>query len=54
MPCELLELANLVGPEGYVKERLAAFEDAGVDVLNVTPIGERPTEVVEAPKAWSE
>src|SRR5437660_668652 len=39
VPAELLELTNLCGPEGYIKERLAAFKDAGVTVLNVMPIG---------------
>ncbi len=35
VPLELLEGFNLVGPEGYVKERLAAFRESGVTVLNV-------------------
>ncbi len=35
VPLELLEGINLVGPEGYVKERIAAFKEAGVTVLNV-------------------
>ena len=54
VPQELLELTNLVGPEGYIKERLQVFKDAGVNVLNVTPIGPQPTEIVEKLKAWSE
>jgi len=35
VPLELLEGINLVGPEGHVKERVAAFKEAGVTVLNV-------------------
>jgi len=35
VPPELLEGFNLVGPEGYVRERLAAFAESGVTVLNV-------------------
>jgi alkanesulfonate monooxygenase SsuD/methylene tetrahydromethanopterin reductase-like flavin-dependent oxidoreductase (luciferase family) len=35
VPVELLEGFNLVGPEGYVRERLAAFAESGVTVLNV-------------------
>lgn len=35
VPLELLEGTNLVGPEGYVKERVEAFREAGVTVLNV-------------------
>ena len=29
MPLELLEMCNLVGPESYVKERIAAFRESG-------------------------
>jgi F420-dependent oxidoreductase-like protein len=54
LPDELLELTSLCGSEGYIKERLAAFKEAGVTVLSVTPFGERPTEIVEKLKAWSE
>lgn len=35
IPMELLEGMNLVGSEGYVRERIAAFQEAGVTVLNV-------------------
>jgi F420-dependent oxidoreductase-like protein len=39
LPGEWLELANLVGPKSYVKERVAAFKEAGVTVLSVNPVG---------------
>jgi F420-dependent oxidoreductase-like protein len=42
IPREWLELKSLVGPEGHVRERLAAFSEAGVTVLNVDPIGPDP------------
>ena len=35
VPLELLEMCNLVGPESYVKERIAAFREAGVTNLQV-------------------
>lgn len=35
VPTELLRATTLIGPGGYVKERLAAFQDAGVTTLNV-------------------
>ncbi|MEU5263535.1 LLM class F420-dependent oxidoreductase [Amycolatopsis sp. NPDC021455] len=38
VPAELLRAISLVGPAGYVKERLAAFADAGVTTLVVTPL----------------
>ncbi len=39
LPVELLEGLNLIGPEGYVKERLAEFSESGVTYLNITPMG---------------
>jgi F420-dependent oxidoreductase-like protein len=53
VPAELLELMSLVGPEGYVKERLAAYREAGVTVLDITPVSPNPTYIVEKLKAWS-
>jgi F420-dependent oxidoreductase-like protein len=38
VPTELLEKTSLIGPEGYVRERLAAYREAGVTTLNVTPL----------------
>ena len=53
IPAELLELTSLVGPEGYVKERIAAFKEAGVTTLNVTPIGPDPAKVISQLKEWT-
>jgi F420-dependent oxidoreductase-like protein len=39
LPTELLEGLNLIGPEGYVAERLAEFAESGVTCLNITPMG---------------
>jgi F420-dependent oxidoreductase-like protein len=38
VPDDLLELTSLCGPESYVAERLAAYKEAGVTHLQVTPI----------------
>ena len=38
IPTEFLEAISLVGPEGYVRERLSAFAEAGVTHLNVIPV----------------
>jgi F420-dependent oxidoreductase-like protein len=38
VPLDLLEMVNLVGPESYVKERVAAFREAGVTNLQITPV----------------
>lgn len=38
VPKELIRAISLVGPEGYVKERLAAFREAGATTLVVNPL----------------
>ena len=53
VPDDFLELTNLCGPPGFVQERIAAFRDAGVTTLNVTPVGPDPVRVVEQLKAWT-
>jgi len=38
VPAGLLEQTSLIGPEGYVRERLAAFREAGATTLTVIPL----------------
>lgn len=38
IPNDLIDAVTLCGPKEHVKERLAAFRDAGVGTLGVTPI----------------
>lgn len=52
VPAEMVELMNLVGPASYVRERIEAFKEAGVNVLQVTPVGEDPVRLVEQVKEW--
>ncbi|WP_446222794.1 LLM class F420-dependent oxidoreductase [Nocardia sp. IBHARD005] len=40
VPDELVRDVSLIGPESFVKERVAAMAEAGVTTLNVTPIAE--------------
>jgi F420-dependent oxidoreductase-like protein len=47
VPAEMLEKTNLVGPAGYVKERIAAFKEAGVTHLSVNAVGGDPVRTVE-------
>ena len=44
IPESFLRETTLVGPEGFVKERVAAFRDAGVTCLNIAAAGETPAE----------
>ncbi len=52
VPTELLEMCNLVGPESYVKERIAAFRDSGVTNLQVLPVSDDPPRLVRQLKEW--
>jgi F420-dependent oxidoreductase-like protein len=52
VPEAMLEATTLCGPEGYVKERIAAFKESGVTVLNVTPIGPDPVKLIEQVRTW--
>jgi hypothetical protein len=38
VPAELIERTSLIGPKAYVAERVAAYREAGVTTLGVTPI----------------
>jgi F420-dependent oxidoreductase-like protein len=52
VPLAWLEAGNLVGPESYVKERIAAFAEAGVTSLQVTPATEDPAATIRQVKEW--
>jgi hypothetical protein len=38
VPDELVERISLIGPAGFVAERVAALRESGVTTLNVTPM----------------
>jgi F420-dependent oxidoreductase-like protein len=52
VPSDLLAAMSLCGPEGYIKERLAAFAEVGVTDLNVTPVGGDPVAMIEQVRGW--
>ena len=55
VPEEMLEMCNLVGPKGYVRERIAAFAEAGVTSLQVLPVpadGGDPADLVRQLREW--
>jgi F420-dependent oxidoreductase-like protein len=55
VPDDLLRLTNLCGPPGFIQERIAAFAEAGVTVLNVTPLGSHTDQVamIERLRDWA-
>jgi F420-dependent oxidoreductase-like protein len=52
VPPELLEGLTLIGPEGYVKDRIAAYRAAGVTALDVQPVGPDPFGDIARVKEW--
>jgi F420-dependent oxidoreductase-like protein len=40
VPAELIRSVSLIGPEGFVRDQLAALADAGVTTITVTPLGD--------------
>jgi F420-dependent oxidoreductase-like protein len=48
VPAEWLELAQLIGPKSFVKERIAAYKEAGITSLSINAVGgQDPVKVVE-------
>ena len=54
VPDEYLQATAMVGDEGQVRDRIEAYKAVGVTHLSITPIGEKPLEIIEKVKAWAE
>jgi F420-dependent oxidoreductase-like protein len=52
VPQELVDAMSLVGDAGFVKDRIAAYREAGVTVLNVDPIGPNGMRDIETLAEW--
>ncbi|MEU9449786.1 LLM class F420-dependent oxidoreductase [Streptomyces sp. NPDC048277] len=52
VPDEFCELISLCGPEGYVRDRIEAYREAGVTMLDIAPVGPDPARLVETVKNW--
>jgi alkanesulfonate monooxygenase SsuD/methylene tetrahydromethanopterin reductase-like flavin-dependent oxidoreductase (luciferase family) len=39
VPAELVDGTTMIGPAGLVRDRIAAYREAGVTVLNIRPVG---------------
>ncbi len=53
VPAELVAGMSLVGDAGYLKDRVAAYRDTGVTVLNVQPIGPNRMKDIETIAGWA-
>lgn len=54
VPQELVDATTLIGPAGFVRDRVAAFKESGVTVLNVNAGGPDAARTIEAVREWVE
>jgi F420-dependent oxidoreductase-like protein len=52
IPDALVDGTSLVGSAGWLRERIEAFRDAGVTVLNVEPVGPDPSADLALVRDW--
>jgi F420-dependent oxidoreductase-like protein len=52
IPDELVAGMSLIGDAGFVKERVAAYRESGVTVLNVQPVGPNGLQDIETIANW--
>ena len=52
VPEDFLKASAMVGDEGWVKERVMAYKDAGVTHLSLQPAGPNKLELIEKVKGW--
>jgi F420-dependent oxidoreductase-like protein len=53
VPQELIDHTSLIGDEGFVRERVQAFLDAGVTVLNVGAGGPNAAATIDKIREWT-
>ncbi|HEY2811942.1 MAG TPA: LLM class F420-dependent oxidoreductase [Acidimicrobiales bacterium] len=52
VPGDLVDGMSLIGDEGFVRDRVSAYKDAGVTILNVQPVGPNGTKDIETLANW--
>jgi F420-dependent oxidoreductase-like protein len=52
VPTDLVDGMSLIGDPGFVKDRISAYREAGVTVLNVDPVGPNGLADIEAIANW--
>lgn len=53
VPADYLKATSLVGDEGFVRERVQAYQAAGVTHLTINPVGPDPLRLIEKLKTWA-
>lgn len=53
VPREALELMNLIGSPGFIRERIAAFQESGVTILNIKPVSREAPTAIGQVKEWA-
>jgi F420-dependent oxidoreductase-like protein len=53
VPDEFLAATQLVGDEGFVRDRIESYRAAGVTWLQVHPVGENRVEMLDKVKGWA-
>ena len=54
VPQELIDATSLIGPAGFVRDRIAAYREAGVTVLNVNVSGPEAEGTIAQVREWTE
>ena len=52
VPDDFLRSTAMVGDEGWVRERIEAYREAGVSRLSINPVGPNRLETIEKVKGW--
>jgi F420-dependent oxidoreductase-like protein len=52
VPAELVAGISLVGDKGFVRDRIAAYRESGVTILNVQPVGPNGIADIETIAGW--
>jgi len=52
VPAELVTGMSLIGDEGFVRDRIAAYRASGVTILNVQPVCPNGTADIETVAGW--
>ena len=52
LPDDFIDKVTLIGPEGHVRERIAALREAGITYLHVNPMTQDTPKLFSKLKEW--